>query len=158
MDKMPSCSSSIHCSDSSTARPKKGRAKIYNFIKIHFFNLLSPLYFYLLTSQRHILDGLLFKQDMHTALCSIQTQGDTLSDIPGGDRRAFAIDTHHPISIHFPLQMKPIKGGKPAIRIDCRWQFRQGSQLWEGRAWRTIPNTKSPDGDALYCSASQTLG
>src|SRR2546430_7366424 len=42
---------------------------------------------------------------------------------------------------HFPLQVKPIKGAEPAIRVHCRWQWWQGSQLGKDRAWRSEEHT-----------------
>ncbi len=69
------------------------------------------------TSQRQGYDGLLLQENLHAALRGIQVQNDAMTHQLGGDVVAFEIDADHAVTIHFPLQVQPIKLMEPAIRI-----------------------------------------
>jgi hypothetical protein len=55
-------------------------------------------------------------------LCGIQMDYDVLISQCGRNRVAFQIDADHAMSIHFALQVQPIKRDEPTIRVHSGWQ------------------------------------
>jgi len=68
-------------------------------------------------AQRQGFDDLLVMEHLHAAEGGIQVQNDPMTNQVRRDIVAFEIQADHAMSIHFALQVLPIKLAEPAIGI-----------------------------------------